>query len=92
MGRFGKIAPRCTLVIDSVGVKRGPFAMVGMCGTPITGALHVVERHRLLDYDAANETEERRGGRNRRGGQSSDPALAPDPNYKDVLCPVCTAG
>jgi hypothetical protein len=71
-----------TLVIDTVGVKPGPFAMVDMYGTPFTGALHVVERYRLIDYDTANETEERRGRRNRRGGQSSDPGLARDPNDK----------
>jgi hypothetical protein len=36
-----------TLVIDTVGVKRGPFAMVDMYGTPFSPALHVVERYRL---------------------------------------------
>jgi hypothetical protein len=36
------------LVIDTVGVKVGPFAMVDMYGTPHTDALHVVERYRLL--------------------------------------------
>ena len=38
-----------TLVIDTVGIKVGPFAMVDMYGTPHTEALHVVERYRLLD-------------------------------------------
>jgi hypothetical protein len=32
-----------TLVIDTVGVKIGPFAMVDFYGTPYTQALHVVE-------------------------------------------------
>jgi hypothetical protein len=37
-----------TLVIDTVGVKVGPFAMLDMFGTPFTEALHVIERYRLL--------------------------------------------
>jgi hypothetical protein len=41
-----------TLVIDTVGVKIGPFAMLDMYGTPHSPALHVVERYRLLDYEA----------------------------------------
>jgi hypothetical protein len=45
-----------TLVIDTVGIKTDrPFAMVDMFGTPYTEALHVVERYRLLDYEAAKE-------------------------------------
>jgi hypothetical protein len=36
-----------TLVIDTEGVRVGPFAMVDMYGTPHTDALHVVERYRL---------------------------------------------
>jgi hypothetical protein len=46
-----------TLVIDTVGVKTGPFAMVDMYGTPYSQALHVVERYRLLDYQAAKAAE-----------------------------------
>jgi hypothetical protein len=49
-----------TLVIDTVGVKTDrPFAMVDVYGTPYTQALHVVERYRLLDYEAAKEGLER---------------------------------
>jgi hypothetical protein len=45
-----------TLVIDSVGIKAvRPFAMVDWFGTPYTEALHVIERYRLLDYEAAEE-------------------------------------
>ena len=44
-----------TLVIDTVGIKVGPFAMVDWYGTPHTEALHVVERYRLVDYAAAKE-------------------------------------
>ena len=48
-----------TLVIDTVGIKVGPFAMVDWYGTPHTPALHVVERYRLLNYEAAKEGMER---------------------------------
>jgi hypothetical protein len=48
-----------TLVIDTVGMKAGPFAMVDWFGTPQSPALHVVERYRLLDYDAAKDGLER---------------------------------
>ena len=49
-----------TLVIDTVGVKTDrPLAMLDMYGTPYTRALHVVERYRLLDYEAAREGLER---------------------------------
>jgi hypothetical protein len=41
-----------TLVIDTVGVKLGPHRMIDRFGTPYTQALHVVERYRLLDYEA----------------------------------------
>jgi hypothetical protein len=44
-----------TLVVDTVGIKVGPFAMVDWYGTPHTLALHVVERYRMLDPAAAKE-------------------------------------
>jgi hypothetical protein len=70
-----------TLVIDTVGIKVGPFAMVDMYGTPHTEALHVVERYRLLDYEAAIEAEER-GERENFRLPASDTGLARNPNYK----------
>jgi hypothetical protein len=70
-----------TLVIDTVGVKVGPFAMVDMYGTPHTEALHVVERYRLLDNAAAIESEER-GQRENFRMQQSDTGLARNPNDK----------
>jgi hypothetical protein len=49
-----------TLVIDTVGTKTDrPFAMIDLYGTPYTEKLHVVERYRLLDYEAAKEGLER---------------------------------
>jgi hypothetical protein len=44
-----------TLVVDTVGIKVGPFAMVDWYGTPYTRALHVVERYRLIDYKDAKD-------------------------------------
>ena len=49
-----------TLVIDTVGIKADrPFAMVDIYGTPYTQALHVVERYRLVDFEAVKEAQER---------------------------------
>jgi hypothetical protein len=66
-----------TLVIDTVGVKIGPFAMVDMYGTPHSPALHVVERYRLLDYEVAKGAMERNEKENARGVYSDF-----DPNYR----------
>jgi hypothetical protein len=73
-----------TLVIDTVGIKIGPFSMIDWYGTPYTGALHVVERYRLLDYETAKE------GLERDAKENLDLDLAPtgdtplliDRNYK----------
>ncbi|HEX5281820.1 MAG TPA: hypothetical protein VFW28_17200 [Micropepsaceae bacterium] len=48
-----------TLVVDTVGIKVGRYSMVDWYGTPHTDALHVVERYRMLDYDAAKDGFER---------------------------------
>jgi hypothetical protein len=70
-----------TLVIDTVGVKTDrPLAMVDVFGTPFSAALHVVERYRLLDYEAAKEALERGGKENIR--IRSIDFFTPDPNYK----------
>jgi hypothetical protein len=69
-----------TLVIDTVGIKVGPFAMVDMYGTPHSPALHVVERYRLLDYDEAKDALERNEKENARGVYSDF-----DPNYRGKL-------
>ncbi len=44
-----------TLVVDTVGVKVGPFSMIDWYGTPFTSALHVVERYRQVDIEATME-------------------------------------
>src|SRR5258705_3993455 len=48
-----------TLVIDTVAINPGPFAMIDWFGTPQTPALHVVERYRLIDYHQAQEAVKR---------------------------------
>jgi hypothetical protein len=48
-----------TLVIDTVGMKVGPYSMIDWYGTPRSEALHVVERYRMLDYEAAKDGFER---------------------------------
>jgi hypothetical protein len=70
-----------TLVIDTVGVKIGPFAMLDAYGTPHSPALHVVERYRLLDYEAAKEAE-KRGEKENLALPMADNGIARDPNYK----------
>jgi hypothetical protein len=66
-----------TLVIDTVGIKIGPFAMVDMYGTPHSPALHVVERYRLIDYDDAKAAIERNDREN-----SRNPGADFDSNYR----------
>src|SRR5262245_29364784 len=71
-----------TLVIDTVGIKVGPFAMLDMYGTPHSESLHVVERYRLLDYEAAKVAEERgQKGLSRLG---RDPGLTANPDYRGM--------
>jgi hypothetical protein len=69
-----------TLVIDTVGIKtERPVAMVDWFGTPYTEALHVVERYRLLDYEAAKEGLERDAKENFQAGAAP---VRGDPNYR----------
>jgi hypothetical protein len=69
------------LVIDTVGIKTGPFSMIDWFGTPFTEALHVVERYRLLDYEATEEAIARDA---KEHFQFTNPDNGPivDPNYK----------
>ncbi len=70
-----------TLVIDTVGLKSGPFAMLDMYGTPYSGALHVVERYQLLDYEAARAGIDRDAKVNARYPRGLN-AVDFDPDYK----------
>lgn len=69
-----------TLVIDTVGIEVGPYAMVDWYGTPHTPALHVVERYRLLDYEQAKEGLERDAKENFQVQLNTI-----DPNYRGKL-------
>jgi hypothetical protein len=62
-----------TLIVDTVGVKIGPYAMIDWYGTPHTPALHVVERYRMIDYDAAKEGFERDARENQIAQGTRDP-------------------
>jgi hypothetical protein len=46
-----------TLVIDTVALKVGPLSMVDWYGTPHSASLHVVERYRLIDGEAARDAQ-----------------------------------
>jgi hypothetical protein len=70
-----------TLVIDTVGIKVGRLAMVDLFGTPHTQALHVVERYRPLDYEAAKEGLERAAKENFRV-PPDEIYFDGDPNYR----------
>jgi hypothetical protein len=51
-----------TLVIDTVGIKVSPLSSVDGFGTPHSKALHVVERYRLIDGEAAAEAQRKHAG------------------------------
>jgi hypothetical protein len=68
------------LVIDPIGVKTDrPLAMLDSFGTPYSQALHVVERYRLLDYEAAKEGLEREAKEN---PQIPNTNMQLDPDYR----------
>lgn len=64
-----------TFVVDTVGMKHGPYAMLDMYGTPFSDKLHIVERYQLVPYAQAadaiarNEHENTHAG----GGWDFDP-------------------
>jgi hypothetical protein len=67
-----------TLVVDTVGIRVGPYSMTDNYNSPQSDALHLVERFRLIDSAVANkaaEQSERDSGRvdADRGGLSIDP-------------------
>ena len=72
-----------TLVIDTVGIKADrPFAMIDLFGTPYTEKLHVVERYRLVDYEAV------KGDWNVAPRRIGAPAAPVNPDYKDKYLQV----
>ena len=71
-----------TLVVDTVGIKVGPLTVSDNLGTPQSPAMHVIERYRLIDYEAAREGQIRGLHENffiPRGGDAGAPL---DPGYR----------
>jgi hypothetical protein len=67
-----------TLVVDTIGIKSGPYSMVDRYGTPYSEKLHLIERFHLIPHDEAETAmvrNEREYGRVQVG-------YAVDPNYK----------
>ncbi len=69
-----------TLVVDTVGFKVGRVAQLDQYGEPYSGALHVVERYRLVDYETAKAAQDANVRQN--GGVATEQAAGIDPNYK----------
>jgi hypothetical protein len=71
-----------TLVVDTIGIRAGPLSMVDWFGTPQTADLHVVERYRLIDYDAARRaTESAIADQGYRVAGDLSEGVVFDPNY-----------
>src|SRR5882672_7082868 len=73
-----------TLVIDTIGIKVGPYSMVDSYGTPHSEALHLVERYRLIDYFDAEAAAKMSERENRRllADNSLGNGVAIDADYK----------
>ena len=69
-----------TLVVDTVGFKVGRVAAVDQYGTPYSQGLHVVERYRLIDYEAAKAAQERLVRQT--GPVATEQAASVDPDYR----------
>jgi hypothetical protein len=55
-----------TLVVDTIGIKVGPYSMIDSYGTPQSESLHLIERYRLIDHDAAQAAAQNSERENRR--------------------------
>lgn len=78
-----------TLVIDTVGIKSGPYTMVDRWGTPHSEALHVVERYRLIEGVAAKEAQDKfEKADGRVGGEGGATAIDPDMGRKGLQLEV----
>src|SRR5438105_1151576 len=69
-----------TLVVDTVGVKTGPEALLDMYGSPYSDMLHVTERYSLVDYDTARAAQDKNIRDS--GPVATEQAAAVDENYK----------
>src|SRR6516164_1821210 len=73
-----------TLVIDTVGIKVGPFSTVDAFGTPYSKVLHVVERYRLIDGAAAAEAQKKHGAEFRPNPPYGRGTIDPDATKKGL--------
>ena len=73
-----------TLVIDTVGIKVAPFSTVDAFGTPHSEALHVVERYRLIDGEAAAEAQRKHGATYRANPPYGRGTIDPDTAKKGL--------
>jgi hypothetical protein len=73
-----------TLVIDTVGIRLAEFSAIDWYGTPYTAALHVTERYRLADDQAAREAQARGAKENRRmsGDRSGAAGVVAERDYQ----------
>jgi hypothetical protein len=71
-----------TLVVDTVGIKPGPFPSVDVYGTPFSASMHVVERFRLVDYQTAKDALERSERENQRVAGEGGDGVDTDPAYR----------
>jgi hypothetical protein len=71
-----------TLVIDTIGIKAGPLTMVDNLGVPQSAAMHVVERYRLIDYEAARAGQMRGLQENSYIPGGGDSGVPLDPSYR----------
>jgi hypothetical protein len=71
-----------TLVVDTVGIKATPISTLDWYGTPHSDALHVVERYRLIDGEAAKQASQRHDRQYRVGYRPNPNGVLLEPNYK----------
>jgi hypothetical protein len=71
-----------TLVIDTVGIRAAEFSAVDWYGTPHSGSLHVVERYRLINLDAAKAAAARHDRQYRIAPRPNPNGIALDSSYK----------
>src|SRR5215471_13327604 len=70
------------LVIDTVGIKVSPISTLDWYGTPHSEALHVIERYRLIDQEAAKAAMQRHDRKYRTAPRPNPNGVVLDPNYK----------
>jgi hypothetical protein len=72
-----------TLVVDTIGIKVGPFPMTDMMGTPYSPQLHVIEKFRLVDPATAKSFAERGEAENGLVAGVNGDGVEIDPMHQD---------